>query len=310
MDHKLFRGVATALVTPFRLDFIHEEAYDRLLQRQVEAGAAAVVVCGTTGESATLTDGEKLELIRRTADTVRERCLVIAGTGSNDTAHAIALSRAAEAQGADALLVVTPYYNKATPRGLREHYLALAEQVHIPIILYNVPSRTGVDIPVEVYRDLAAHPNICGVKEASGSMGKIARIKAACPADFGVWAGNDDQIVPVAALGGDGVVSVLANVCPEETVEMTQLALRGELARAGELQCRYMALIDGLFREVNPIPVKAAMNLMGLQAGRCRLPLTEPEPETTEALRALLARYGLADGGLIPNSTKKQKNEN
>lgn len=293
MSNPLFRGVATALVTPFRLDFIHYETYDRLLRRQLEAGVAAVVVCGTTGESATLPDGEKLELIRHTVTAVRERCLVIAGTGSNDTAHAIALSRAAEAQGADALLVVTPYYNKATPRGLIEHYLTLADQVSIPLIVYNVPSRTGVDVPVEVYRTLAEHPMICGVKEASGSIGKIARIRAACPAGFGIWSGNDDQTVPVAALGGDGVVSVLANLCPAPTVEMTKLALQGDFARAGALQCRYMALIDGLFREVNPIPVKAAMNLLGLQAGHCRLPLTDPAPETLEELRALLEQYGL-----------------
>ena len=216
----LFQGACTALVTPFRLDFVHTEAYDQLLDRQMKAGIAALVVCGTTGESATMSDTERLDLIGHTVDYVRGRCKVIAGTGSNHTAHAVTLSKEAEKLGADGLLLVSPYYNKATEAGLIAHYTAIADQVHIPCIAYNVPSRTGVDIPVSVYRALAAHPNFCGVKEAGGDVGKIARIRQACGPEFFIWSGNDDQTVPVMALGGLGVISVLSNLYPETVVRL------------------------------------------------------------------------------------------
>ena len=284
----LFQGACTALVTPFRLDFVHTEAYDQLLDRQMKAGSAALVVCGTTGESATMSDTERLDLIGHTVDYVRGRCKVIAGTGSNHTAHAVTLSKEAEKLGADGLLLVSPYYNKATEAGLIAHYTAIADQVHIPCIAYNVPSRTGVDIPVSVYRALAAHPNFCGVKEAGGDVGKIARIRQACGPEFFIWSGNDDQTVPVMALGGLGVISVLSNLYPETVVRLTGLCLAGRYREAANLQAALMPIIDALFCEVNPIPVKAALRLAGLDVGHCRLPLTDPTPEHLELLRRLV----------------------
>ena len=284
----LFQGACTALVTPFRLDFVHTEAYDQLLDRQMKAGIAALVVCGTTGESATMSDTERLDLIGHTVDYVRGRCKVIAGTGSNHTAHAVTLSKEAEKLGADGLLLVSPYYNKATEAGLIAHYTAIADQVHIPCIAYNVPSRTGVDIPVSVYRALAAHPNFCGVKEAGGDVGKIARIRQACGPEFFIWSGNDDQTVPVMALGGLGVISVLSNLYPETVVRLTGLCLAGRYREAANLQAALMPIIDALFCEVIPIPVKAALRLAGLDVGHCRLPLTDPTPEHLELLRRLV----------------------
>ena len=284
----LFQGACTALVTPFRLDFVHTEAYDQLLDRQMKAGIAALVVCGTTGESATMSDTERLDLIGHTVDYVRGRCKVIAGTGSNHTAHAVTLSKEAEKLGADGLLLVSPYYNKATEAGLIAHYTAIADQVHIPCIAYNVPSRTGVDIPVSVYRALAAHPNFCGVKEAGGDVGKIARIRQACGPEFFIWSGNDDQTVPVMALGGLGVISVLSNLYPETVVRLTGLCLAGRYREAANLQAALMPIIDALFCEVNPIPVKAALRLAGLDVGHCRLPLTDPTPEHLGLLRRLV----------------------
>ena len=284
----LFQGACTALVTPFRLDFVHTEAYDQLLDRQMKAGIAALVVCGTTGESATMSDTERLDLIGHTVDYVRGRCKVIAGTGSNHTAHAVTLSKEAEKLGADGLLLVSPYYNKATEAGLIAHYTAIADQVHIPCIAYNVPSHTGVDIPVSVYRALAAHPNFCGVKEAGGDVGKIARIRQACGPEFFIWSGNDDQTVPVMALGGLGVISVLSNLYPETVVRLTGLCLAGRYREAANLQAALMPVIDALFCEVNPIPVKAALRLAGLDVGHCRLPLTDPTPEHLELLRRLV----------------------
>ena len=284
----LFQGACTALVTPFRLDFVHTEAYDQLLDRQMKAGIAALVVCGTTGESATMSDTERMDLIGHTVDYVRGRCKVIAGTGSNHTAHAVTLSKEAEKLGADGLLLVSPYYNKATEAGLIAHYTAIADQVHIPCIAYNVPSRTGVDIPVSVYRALATHPNFCGVKEAGGDVGKIARIRQACGPEFFIWSGNDDQTVPVMALGGLGVISVLSNLYPETVVRLTGLCLAGRYREAANLQAALMPIIDALFCEVNPIPVKAALRLAGLDVGHCRLPLTDPTPEHLELLRRLV----------------------
>lgn len=284
----LFQGACTALVTPFQLDFVHTEAYDQLLDRQMKAGIAALVVCGTTGESATMSDTERLDLIGHTVDYVRGRCKVIAGTGSNHTAHAVTLSKEAEKLGADGLLLVSPYYNKATEAGLIAHYTAIADQVHIPCIAYNVPSRTGVDIPVSVYRALATHPNFCGVKEAGGDVGKIARIRQACGPEFFIWSGNDDQTVPVMALGGLGVISVLSNLYPETVVRLTGLCLAGRYREAANLQAALMPVIDALFCEVNPIPVKAALRLAGLDVGHCRLPLTDPTPEHLELLRRLV----------------------
>ncbi len=274
MDKRIFSGVCTALVTPFLDGKVNYPMAEILLRRQMDAGIRAVVLSGTTGESATLTDKEKLELFYRGKQFVKEDCLVIAGTGSNSTAHAVELSQAAQEAGADALLVVSPYYNKATPEGLFAHYLAIAHAVTIPIIIYNVPSRTGVDIPVSVYQRLSRIPNIVGVKEAGTDITKITRIKAACGENFTVWSGNDDQTVPVIALGGQGIVSVISNVYPTETLAMAEAALAGDFDTAAALQQQLQPLIQLMFCQVNPIPVKAAMQKIGYDCGGCRLPLT------------------------------------
>ena len=273
MRKPLFTGVCTALVTPFLDGKVNYPMMEQLLRRQIEAGIQAVVIAGTTGESATLSDDEKVRLFRRSKEYVGNQCLIIAGTGSNNTAHSIELSIAAQEAGADALLAVSPYYNKATPEGLVLHYLSICHAVSIPVILYNVPGRTGLDIPVSVYQTLSKVPNSAGVKEASSDITKIARIRNACGSDFPIWSGNDDQIVPVMALGGQGVISVLSNILPKETSAMCKAALDGDFKTAAELQCRYLPLIEALFSEVNPIPVKAAMKEIGFDCGMCRLPL-------------------------------------
>lgn len=273
MKNPVFTGVCTALVTPFFENKINYPLMEQLLRRQMDAGVGAVVLSGTTGESPTLSDAEKFELFRRSKEFVGNRCTIIAGTGTNSTAHAVRLSEAAEEAGADALLVVTPYYNKANPEGLFAHYMSIAHAVSLPIILYNVPSRTGVDIPVSVYKRLSILPNIAGVKEASTDITKIAKIRAACGENFHIWSGNDDQIVPVMSLGGKGVISVVSNVCPAETVAMTEAALAGDFDTAAALQCELLPLIELLFSEVNPIPVKYAMRFCGFDCGNCRLPL-------------------------------------
>ncbi len=288
MKKPLFTGVCTALVTPFLGNAVNYPLLELLLGRQIAAGIEAVVLCGTTGESPTLSDCEKLEIFRRCARYAGGRCKIIAGTGSNDTQHAIALSAAAEAAGADALLVVSPYYNKATADGLLTHYSAIAGAVHIPVIVYNVPSRTGVDIPVSVYRELSKIPNIAGVKEASTDMGKISKIRAICPDDFSLWSGSDDLTAPILALGGQGVISVLSNVLPEQTQALTRAALDGDFDTAADLQLRLLPLTEALFREVNPIPVKAAMKLVGYDCGTCRLPLTPASSETVAKLQEIL----------------------
>lgn len=288
MKNDLFTGACTALVTPFLNGKVNYPMMEQLLKRQIEAGIRAVVICGTTGESPTLSDAEKLEMFRKAKKYTGDRCLIIAGTGSNSTEHSVALSKAAEAIGADALLVVSPYYNKATPDGLVAHYSTIAAAVHIPVIVYNVPSRTGLDIPVNVYQCLAQIPNIAGVKEASTDISKIARIKAACPDSFSVWSGNDDQTAAVISLGGAGVISVLSNVLPEETQAMAQAAVDGDFDTAADLQIRMLPLIEALFSEVNPIPVKAAMKLVGYDCGECRLPLTSATQNTMKKLKNLL----------------------
>ena len=288
MKQTLFSGACTALVTPFLGDQINYPMLEQLLRRQMESGIHAVVLCGTTGEAPTLSDAEKIEIFRRGKSFTGDGCTIIAGTGSNCTAHAVALSIAAEEAGADALLVVSPYYNKATPEGLYAHYEAIARSVHIPIILYNVPSRTGVDIPVEVYRRLSRIPNIAGVKEASTNITKITKILAACGPQFSVWSGNDDLTLPVIALGGKGVISVTANVAPVQVQALASAALDGDLDTAASLQMRLQALNELMFCAVNPIPVKAAMGLIGYDCGKCRLPLTELPEEYTEKLERLL----------------------
>ena len=288
MKKSVFTGACTALVTPFLDGKVNYPMLERLLRRQIDAGIKAVVICGTTGESATLTDIEKLEMFRRAKAFVGKDCTIIAGTGSNSTEHAVYLSKAAEDMGADGLLVVSPYYNKATPDGLIAHYSSIAATVDLPVILYNVPSRTGVDIPVSVYQALSLIPNIAGIKEASSDIVKIASIRAAAP-ETPIWSGNDDQIVPVMALGGQGVISVLSNVAPVETQAMAKAALDGDFDTAADLQIRLLPLIRALFSEVNPIPVKAAMRYIGYDCGECRLPLTALSQEHEKQLKRLLS---------------------
>lgn len=288
MKRPLFTGACTALVTPMLNGEVNYPMLERLISRQLEAGIHTIVLCGTTGESATLDDEEKLEMIARAKEYTKDDCLIIAGTGSNSTEHTVRLSSAAEEAGADALLLVSPYYNKATAEGLYQHFRAAALSVGIPIILYNVPSRTGVDIPVGVYRRLSALPNIAGVKEASGDMAKILAIRAQCPADFSVWSGCDELTVPVLSLGGRGVISVLSNLYPELTQTMVRAGLDGDFDTAADLQIRFAPIIRALFSQVNPIPVKAAMRLLGYDCGACRLPLTAPSDALLHQLEALL----------------------
>ena len=288
MKNEVFSGVCTALVTPFLNAKVNYPMLQQLLRRQCDAGIPAVVLCGTTGEAPTLTDEEKLKIFTEGKAYVQDRCLIIAGTGSNDTAHAVALSRAAQTSGADALLVVSPYYNKSTPRGLILHYRTIAEAVSVPVIIYNVPSRTGVDIPVSVYQELQEIPNIAGVKEASTDIRKIAHIRAACGDGFQIWSGNDDMTVPVMALGGSGVISVASNIVPQAMKAMTDAALAGDYLTASDLQIQMTDLFKALFCEVNPIPVKAALKILGHDCGKCRLPLTTIEPENEELLKKIL----------------------
>ena len=290
MKNVLFSGACTALVTPFIGGQVNYPMMERLLQRQLDAGIEAIVLGGTTGESPTLSDGEKLELYRRSKAFVGDRAIIICGTGSNDTKHAVELSIAAQEAGADALLVVTPYYSKANPEGLYAHYLAIAHSVQIPLIIYNVPGRTGVDVPVSVYQRLSRVTNIAGVKEASTDIVKVARIRNACGGDLPIWSGNDDQAVAAMALGAQGVISVLSNVMPVETQAMAQAALAGDFDTASALQCGMLPLIDALFCEVNPIPVKAAMAMVGFDCGPCRLPLGPMSKENREKMEALLRK--------------------
>jgi 4-hydroxy-tetrahydrodipicolinate synthase len=261
---------------------------EQLLKRQIDAGIEAVVIAGTTGESATLTDEEKLELFRKAKKYAGDSCKIIAGTGSNSTEHTVELSKAAEETGVDGLLLVSPYYNKATSVGLFSHYMAVAHAVSLPIILYNVPSRTGVDIPISVYQRLSKLPNIVGVKEASTDITKITKIIRECGNDLALWSGNDDLITPVMSLGGSGVISVLSNVLPVETQALAKAALAGDFDTAAALQLELQPLIELLFCEVNPIPVKEAMKIIGFDCGNCRLPLTSLSHDNKLKLEQLL----------------------
>ena len=289
MNQPFFSGACTALVTPFLDGKVNFPMLEQLLKRQLDAGIRAVVLCGTTGESATLSDCEKLEIFRRAKAYTGEDALIIAGTGSNCTEHAVSLGKAAEDVGADALLVVSPYYNKATEEGLVAHYSAVAGGVHIPVILYNVPTRTGVDISPDVCKCLSLLPNLAGIKEASMDIGKILRLRALCPRSFSIWSGNDDMTTPILSLGGQGVISVASNIVPVEVQAMTQAALAGDFDTAADLQLRLFPLCQALFREVNPIPVKAAMKLIGYDCGSCRLPLTPISRDNLEYLKKVLS---------------------
>ena len=279
MKQPVFTGVCTALVTPFINGQINYPLMEQLLKRQIEAGIEAVVLSGTTGEAPTLSDEEKITLFYKAKEYAGDSLIIIAGTGTNSTSHAVELSKQAQQAGADALLVVTPYYNKGNPDGLYRHYTAIANAVSIPIIVYNVPSRTGVDMSTALYEKISKLPNIAGVKEASNNINKITKIRCQCQKDFYIWTGNDDQIVPVMSLGGVGVISVLSNIFPEETAAMAEAALAGDFDTASHLQCQLSPFITQLFAEVNPIPIKYAMKYAGFDCGECRLPLGQLSPE-------------------------------
>ena len=291
----IFKGAAVAIITPFQEN--REINYPKLaeiIDDQIANHTDAIVICGTTGESSTLTHEEHLEAIRFTVEHVAGRVPVIAGTGSNCTETAIYLSTEAEKYGADALLVVTPYYNKATQKGLIAHYTAIAESVSLPIIMYNVPSRTGCNIQPETAAYLAKNvKNIVGIKEASGNISQIAKLMELAEGQIELYSGNDDQVVPMLALGGLGVISVLSNVAPQQKHEMVEKFLNGDVAGSREIQLKALPLIEALFCEVNPIPVKAAMNMLGWEAGPFRMPLTELEPQTKERLRKAMKDFGI-----------------
>lgn len=295
MRSPLFTGSGVAIVTPFTTDTVDLTVLGRLLDFQLANGTDAIIVCGTTGEAATMSYRERMRTIEFCVEHVDGRVPVIAGSGSNATETALALSRDAERAGADGLLVVTPYYNKASQTGLIRHFSAVADGVGVPVILYNVPSRTGVNIAPETYAELAKHPNINGVKEASGNLGAIQRTRNLCPEDFFIWSGNDDETAPICLMGGKGVISVVANILPGEMHRLTELCFQNDFAAAGNLQLRLKDLCDAMFCEVNPIPVKTALNLMGYDAGPLRLPLCEPSEENLQRIRRTLVQYGLLD---------------
>lgn len=289
MKTPIFTGSSVAIVTPMHSDgTVNFEKLGELIEFQITGGTAAITICGTTGESATLKDDEHLAAIKYTVEKVAGRIPVIAGTGSNDTAHAIEMSKEAASYGANALLLVTPYYNKCTPKGLIQHYTKTVDAAGIPAILYNVPSRTGVSTSVSVYQELSQHPLVNGVKEASGDTDIVLRTLAACGDELNVWSGNDSQIVPFMAMGAKGVISVAANIVPDKVAEIANSCLTGEYKKAAAMQVQYMDLIDTLFCEVNPIPVKTAMNLMGMEVGPLRLPLCEMEDGDLTRLKASL----------------------
>lgn len=285
MKKPLFTGICTALVTPFLDDKVNYPMLEQLLRRQLDAGIRSIVICGTTGEAPTLTDEEKLEMVRRAKAYVGMDCQIIAGTGTNSTSHTAALSLAAQQVGADGLLIVSPYYNKATPEGLIAHYLTVAHTVSIPIIVYNVPTRTAVDIPVSVCQRLSPIRNIVGIKEAGRDITKITKLCRCCE-NFTVWSGNDDMTVPAISVGAQGVVSVISNILPEETQTMVQAALAGDLQTAAAIQQQLQPLNELLFCEPNPIPLKAAMQYIGYDCGKCRLPLTELSADNRKRLEA------------------------
>ena len=293
MKKTIFKGIATALVTPFCEKGVDYEKFARLIDWQIEEGINALVVAGTTGEASTLSDDEHRDLIRFAVREAAGRVPVIAGTGSNDTAYALDLVKCANEAHADGILVVTPYYNKCTQKGLIRMFTEIANASDSPVILYNVPSRTGVNIEPSTYEALADHENIVGIKEANGNISKIVDTMARVRGKLDLYSGNDDQIVPLMALGGVGAISVLSNVLPKETVAISDAMHSGNYEKAAELQCHYHALIDALFCEVNPIPVKVAMAAMGFCENSLRLPLTEMEDANREKLLALMRKEGL-----------------
>lgn len=289
MKKPVFTGAGVAVITPMHTDgSVNYAELGNIIDYQIAHGTDSIVICGTTGEASAMPDDEHIEVIRYTCERVAKRVPVVAGTGSNDTKHCIHLSQAAKEAGADALLQVTPYYNKTSQKGLVKHFITVTEAVGLPVILYNVPSRTGMNIAVDTYRELSKHPLIAGAKEASGNLSHVARVAQACGDDLPLYSGNDDQILPVLSLGGKGVISVLSNVAPEDTHNICSLYFEGKTAESLRLQLAYLPLIDALFSDVNPVPVKAAMNMLGWKAGECRLPLYRMDDEKLALLQAAL----------------------
>lgn len=288
----LFKGSGVALVTPFNEDGVDFEKLGELIEYHIENNTDALIVCGTTGESTTMSDEEQFAVIDFTVKKVNKRIPVIAGTGSNDTMHSVYLCQEAEKLGADGLLVITPYYNKTNQRGLKLHFETIAASTELPIILYNVPGRTGVNIKPSVIAELAKIENIVAVKEASGDIAQVAEIARLVPEGFAIYSGNDDSILPLLSLGGVGVISVVANICPKETHDLVEKFLNGDVKGSRELQLGMKTLIDKLFIEVNPIPVKTAMNILGFEVGDLRLPLAPMEENNLKALRDELVNYG------------------
>lgn len=293
MKHTIFKGIGTAMITPMTEKGVDYDSFARMIDMQLSAGIDALIVCATTGEAPTLTDEEHIETIRFAVNEVKGRVPIVAGTGSNYTDHAVEMSRKAEEVGADALLCVTPYYNKCTQKGLIASYTKIADSTNLPMIVYNVPSRTGVNIKPDTYAVLAEHDRIVGIKEANGDISSVVETMSKCGDKLDLYSGNDDQIVPLMSMGGVGCISVMSNILPRETKKITELFFSGDIAGAAALQCRYKALVSALFCETNPIPVKAACAAMGLCSEYARLPLTPMEDENRKKLLELMRAEGL-----------------
>lgn len=295
MKNVLFEGCGTAIATPFNENGVNYEEFKRIIENQIENEVDSIIVCGTTGEASTMTKEERKQTIKFVIDTVNRRTKVIAGTGSNNTKEAVEMSKYAESVGVDGVLVVTPYYNKTTQKGLVAHYTEIAKSISIPIILYNVPSRTGVNILPETCLELSKIENIVAIKEASGNISQVAKIAKLCGEDLTIYSGNDDQIIPILSLGGKGVISVLSNVMPKYTHDMVKKYLNGQVKEACRMQLDVLDLINSLFCEVNPIPVKYALNLIGYDYGVPRLPLIELSDENKDIIRNTIERHKKRD---------------
>lgn len=294
MKNPIFTGAGVAIITPFTAEGkVNEKVLAEIIEYQISHSTDAIVICGTTGESATLDHNEHTQAIKIAVDVTAGRIPVIAGTGSNDTAYALKLSNDAEKLGVDGLLMVTPYYNKASQEGLIKHFNYVADRVSTPIILYNVPSRTGCEIKPETYAELAKNKMIYAAKEATGNLSSIAKTISLVPEDFAIYSGNDDQITPIMSLGGKGVISVLSNILPQVAHDIAQTALDGDFKKSAELQLKYLELCNAMFMDVNPIPVKVAMRMMGIDVGPLRLPLCDMTPANTEKLKSVLQKYEL-----------------
>ncbi|WP_139904340.1 4-hydroxy-tetrahydrodipicolinate synthase [Clostridium thermarum] len=289
----IFKGSGVAIVTPFDETGVNLDKLKELIEDQIKAGTDAIIICGTTGEASTMTEAEKKEAIKFTVEVVNKRVPVIAGTGTNNTSVSVKMSVWAESMGVDGLLVITPYYNRTTQKGLVAHFGEIATSVKIPLILYNVPSRTGMNLLPQTIEELTKYDNIVAVKEASGDIGQVAKIKALCGDRIAIYSGNDDQIIPILALGGSGVISVAANIIPKKMHELCHEFFKGNFNKSLELQLKYLSLINALFIENNPIPVKTAMNLMGMNVGKLRLPLCDMSESNLNILKGELKKHGL-----------------